>query len=841
LIIGLENEGCVVRSGSWNRRASTTGNGMARKWKAQEDWVQAPTDQRIDEIFPEEERQPYNEHPAYHRRFDRSERVLGKIRGGLQSEEYLAAKAASAPWKPFLRQVPVGRDGMPENPSLRAAVIELAMEKYCASWGLKRVVTHLGNLMARKGRDKRLRKAFLLPYTAEEVLRSVVLSGRFKYDGQHFDFAPRKRRGTTEEDKLDNYEAIIRNVADRACETGGGKALAAYLFRTWRNLYSPLVVETALGRGMLVPRKNGIDPRIGAIVLEASVFIAEPSGVVCYFAPEGSLSTRWKGFDPVVDVDVSLLEAAPADNAQLANARLNPSCPTDGLMSRMNFDLKVAFFTSHTAKWRQAASEFVEEELPARKWRGFTMSLSKPRMLPQVLRKVLYSVLEPDVRKAASRDPFAPYELYNWFAAGGGDRRIRRIQASEAFPATTFLLREFEDTIDAGSPLVRAMMQRTGMSKSSIKALRGLHWQKIGAHNCKAVLSMAGVPKERVPASKDAWKSVTKIVAKDAGGIPWLDHLPTEMRGRFMKAASSDWEGYRKLINGGDFIHALADTAASIAPLVTGVIATRRAFDPKIFALLVGLVGGEAFGLKRLRIFAHDWHSGTARRTSIQRTILKKAFGERLSTWMPLTADLETEHGTMIWLVNEDDLAAEGQEMQHCVGSYVSRCVAGYSHIAAFHGRDGTRSTAEFELYKGRINPVQHRTHWNGDPTGDVVHVYNAFLKANAKKKFEVVGGTDGGEVAQGLVTEASEEVLESIRQTYADILPARCLSWSKEKWREEVARFATEGASPIVFEPIVFEHGDHRDGCDEYGHQAVEDEFEFVVPDFDAGERAAA
>lgn len=749
---------------------------MARKWKSKEDWAAAPTDQRIDEIFPERDLDPARTSAT-----DwavRSEKVRGGIRNRLQSQEYLDAKAAAAPWKPFLRDVPLGRDGMPENASLRAAVVELAMEKYVGSWGLKLVVKHLADKMSRNGRDLRLKKD-LINFTAEEVLRSVVLAGRFKFDGKNFDFAPRKRKGKTEEEKLDNYEAIIRGVSERLCDDCGSQSLAGYLFRTWRNLYSPIVVETSRGRGMLIPSLTGVDGSIGAVVLEAFVVIAEPRGVVCYEAPQGSLTTRWRGYDPVVDVDVSKLVDDPVSSVDLAAARLNPSVAWDAAAARYNQVLRKAFLVSATSPWRAQAAAYVEEELHHSKWRGFVMSLSKIRMLTRVVRRVLHSVLEPEVRKAAGRDPFANYELYDWFAAGGGESRLRRLQASEAFPAATFMLPEFEQEIDEGRPLVQALMRRTGMSKSSVKTVRGLNWQKIGARNCKAVVSMGGVPKERVPTSKKDWDAVSKIVAPDAGGSPWVDHLPVEMRGRFMKAASSDWDAYGKLLDRQDFVHALVDTAAALSPLATGKISVRRSFDPAMFALLVDLVGGESFGVKRLRKFGHDWHAGTARRTAIQRTILKQAFGERLSTWNPLTDDLETEHGVMQWLVNEDDLAREGQEMRHCVGSYVSRCVQGTSHIASFIGADGTRSTAEFRLSGGRISPVQHQTYYNRSPTGDVVSVYEAFLKKYRAKKFEIARGVAGGEVTEGLVAEASEEVLESLRRTYADILPERCMSWS--------------------------------------------------------------
>lgn len=801
---------------------------MARKWKLKEEWAAVPADQRVDEIFTDSAWLP-----------GRTRKVRDGLKSLLQSQDYLAAKAASAPWKPFLRPVPVRADGMPENPTLRSAVVELSMEKFNERLKLEHVIDHLQATMDKGKRRTRLLKKFIAPFSAEEVLKSVVDSGRFKFNGEHFDFSPRKRRDNSEEAKLENYEAAIRNIADRACDTDGGKTLAGYLFRTWRNLYSPIAVDTSRGRGMLIPTRNGVDSRTGAFVAEALLVIAESHGVECYLAPEGSLVTRWKGYDPVVDVDV---ERLIPDGIGLAETRVSPAAPWELSLQRFNTAIGRAFSVSKLTPYREAASAYVEEEISPAKWRGFAMSLCRKRSLGRAVRQVLVSVLEPDVRRAALRDPFAKFSLYNWFAAGEPDKRLRRIQASEAFPVATFLLPELEEVIDAGKPLVAALMERTGMSKSSVKALGGLHWQKIGARNCRAVLSMGGVPKERIPSSKGAWACAAGIVGAEAGGRPWLDHLPVDMRHRFMKAASSDWQAYETLFSGDDFLHAMTDTAGSLMPLPTGRITTRKVFDPAMFALLVELVGGEAFGVKRLRKFGETWHAGVQRRVSIERTILKKAFGELLSTWTPLTENFENEFGTMRWLVTEDELAAEGQEMRHCVGSYVSRCVEGTSHIATFHGRDGTRSTAEFVLRNGAMSLVQHRTHRNKVPAGDVVRVFDAFQAANAKRKFKIVRGTSGGEdVAEGLIAEASEETLESIRRTFADLVPEHCLSWSGERWRKEMARFAQEGAELVPLERnLYYDDGYPNDqgfdfpDDDEEQALAQEGEFAWLEPNWE-------
>jgi hypothetical protein len=726
---------------------------------------------------------------------------------------------------------------MPKDAKTRRAVVKLVM-KHAGSTSLQWAIERL-NIQLRSGHsfdDDGESDLALVGNRGEEVLRSIVDHGRFTlkerknsystpYDSVAYDicFSPKKVTGSSPEAKDENFEAVIQAVGDRTCETDGGKALMSYLFRLYRYLYGALKIETELGRAVLVASKIGMDSETGPTVDAGHLFVVQADGVVCYRAPAGSIKTRWERWKPLISVDVPLLSRDEAATASMAAILIIPNKEYVDCIAttRANEDLRTAYRSKEFMPHRAAASIYVEEEISVDRWRGVAMTLSKVRRIEKSIRRSLFSLLEPDVRRAALRDPFADHAFYNWFAAGGGDRRVRRLQASESFPVASWFLPELEGIVDDGASLIGGLMDATGMSKSQVKGLRSMYWQSVGAKSYRAPLVMGGVPPERLPKAKKDWQVISEMTTVQAGGKDWVMHLPVAVRRAFMKAASSDWSGYHKLCKNHDFIHALADMTGSLAPLASGVLTTRKEFHPSLFALLLHLVGGESFGLKRLRRFGETWHAGAARRVSIERTITRKAFGERLASWHPLTADFEHPSGVMNWLVNEDELAAEGQVMRHCVGSYVSRCVSGQSHIASFCGADGSRSTAEFALRNGKVRSVQHQTHRNRTPSGDVVTVYDAFLKKVARKKFEVVRGIEGTEVQKGLTAPAPEEALAALRLTWADCLPDECQTWTTERWRSEAARFAIPGAQAFV----VLEH-DERVPEDEFYDEDMQHAF---------------
>lgn len=714
------------------------------------------------------------------------------------------------PWRERLSPVPLRRDGLPQDSKKRRAVLNLIMGRAGGTgfeWCVGALAYELSGRPNAEGADRNSHDSDAggpQVIAALEIIKSMVDHGRFAlvhvnrphYDDRKpfcIDFSPSRKRGTTPEEQDENFEAVIKAVGDRTCETAGGQALMSYLFRLYRYLYAARIVETDLGRGVLVASRIGMEADVGPVVVEGCLFVVQAGGIVCYTAPEGSIAMRWDRWKPVISVDPERIVVDEAGTASVAKMPLLPSSKSENCAATRNASeaLRRAYRVKELMPHRRAASVYVEEDICLDRWRGVASTLSKVRSIDRSLRIALFSALEPDVRKAALRDPQATYSLYNWFAAGGGDRRLRRLQASESFPIASRILPTVEKAVDDGYSLIEALSEATGMSKAQVRDLRSVYWQTVGARNLGAALAMAGVPQERMPTSKKDWQQVSEIVGQKINDGDWISLLPIEVRRKFMKAASSDWSGYRDLLMHRDFLRAVADMAESLAPLVTGRLTAERCLHTPIFVMIFVMVGGESFGLKRLRKFGDAWHAGVSRRVAIERTIKKKAFGNTLSRWPALAGDFANEFGEMRWLLDEDQLAAEGLEMGHCVGSYVDDCVQGGSYIASFRGSDGSRSTAEFFLDRGKIKPAQHKAHFNREPVGDVTKVYDAFLKHVSRKKFKDVRGVSGEDIRKGLWIPAQDEPLEAIIRMWVGSLPEECLTWNRDRWRAEARRYA--------------------------------------------------
>lgn len=112
-------------------------------------------------------------------------------------------------------------------------------------------------------------------------------------------------------------------------------------------------------------------------------------------------------------------------------------------------------------------------------------------------------------------------------------------------------------------------------------------------------------------------------------------------------------------------------------------------------------------GLSSLEKLSRDWH----REVLVQST--KAVSGEG---WGPGLEGLAISDGhlTLIELTNTQQLLAEGLAMQHCVGTYASKCVAGYARIISIrNARDIPTSTIELSQ-DGSI--AQHRGYRNRMP-----------------------------------------------------------------------------------------------------------------------------
>jgi hypothetical protein len=251
---------------------------------------------------------------------------------------------------------------------------------------------------------------------------------------------------------------------------------------------------------------------------------------------------------------------------------------------------------------------------------------------------------------------------------------------------------------------------------------------------CYEVLK--NLPVDRMPQSRRDWIGLSHLSG-------WKDRVNIVQWPNLVAAASRNWVGYADLA-GADFWHALDDTAKVLQSVFSGTM-TYYPSPPSgtVRDRLISEICGENFGLKRMRAFANVWHKGEARRTALTSSFRRVLFNQEPASWRPLTPEGFTcSTGRMAWLLNEDELAREGQEMNHCVGSYWNCCARGESHIAQVFANDGSRSTVQFRIgVDGGLELAQHHTHRDRRPSTACTAVVRAFEKAHSGQKFEIVPG----------------------------------------------------------------------------------------------------
>ena len=370
------------------------------------------------------------------------------------------------------------------------------------------------------------------------------------------------------------------------------------------------------------------------------------------------------------------------------------------------------------------------------------------RLMSESARYALMGMLDPEIRRRALRDPQADYAFYHLISQGSAEAARRKMQASDAFPLFTRLLRSpsHAKEICAGGSVSKAISVATGLPESHVRALRGVHWQRFG-HAMRGVLAifdhqdearpgireaMRALPADMLPHAQSDWQFMDDVASS---GVAEL--VPSDRRGDFWRAVRRDPAGWSKLVRG-DLKRALSDTAAGLAALATrrlpntdgwGVYGLcNRVLENMVFAH----VAGKAVSIKTLRAFAEVWHRDVGQRNTDVREIKRSLMGDiPMVTWAPLTNGVFShERGRLEWITDEDSIVAEGMRMSHCVGSYLGECAGGASHIAQVFGTDGTRSTVEFGVdLNGCPYVRQNMSFKDAEASGDCVEVVLAFLR----------------------------------------------------------------------------------------------------------------
>lgn len=577
-----------------------------------------------------------------------------------------------------------------------------------------------------------------------------------------------------------NWKAAVDGIVRRVSEDETVQERARKLFLQARNLYGSHPVETTHGRGVLVPQ--GFELTLdGPAITSAILFTDAPGGV--QVRTGRNVSVTWDGVLPVLGVGKGFRSNAKLAR-KLASERLAPRSSDVRAISDISHELWKA--SKYFKGRKQLVSEILGEDLDALRWRKFLKAIQRSNFLRFMIGSHVFKMLDPEARRAALRNPFATFSTYAWFRCTDEETARRRRQASESYPFMTGSLAQIEEKIDGGAPLADTVADLVGMTSAQLRSLGTLHWQRLGRviHDLDfTAKDFRGVPPERMPRTKKDW-------AVHMGKLAGFRRLMTpELAGLFNKAASNDPEGYTALLKK-DLAHALYSTAGDLLPLMTGRLRMRPEADWQARMAVISMIGGESFGLKRLRRFNEQWHAGTLRRTAVLQARRRKAFNGFSAKWRPLIdGEFVSENGKLRFLVDEDELVAEGQFMHHCVGSYVGNCVSGHSHIAVVEGSRGGRSTAEFVISDSGLHLQQHHTYYDREPPEDCVGVVADFLEAHAARNFQIVAG-EGGRSGYGVSVEADEEIVAELREMFSDCVPSAVLALDKEQWAEIMSRF---------------------------------------------------
>lgn len=202
---------------------------------------------------------------------------------------------------------------------------------------------------------------------------------------------------------------------------------------------------------------------------------------------------------------------------------------------------------------------------------------------------------------------------------------------------------------------------------------------------------------------------------------------------------------------------------------------------------IIVLMTGKDRTLGKISELSDKWHKDIS---IIEAKVIQKG---DTRTWVPLFEPLSINQYTATCLVSAVELSKEGLAMEHCVGSYVSRCQDGSCHIISLTDQDKRVST--IELY-------MKRSERDEDETEETTEVSNDLFKISLQQN-QGVGNSTPDENAIQAGTELVDWLnanphLLAIQEIKA-MLEARRLK--RENKNEEV--FAEEMTDMIGYNPF--------------------------------------
>jgi hypothetical protein len=342
---------------------------------------------------------------------------------------------------------------------------------------------------------------------------------------------------------------------------------------------------------------------------------------------------------------------------------------------------------------------------------------------------------------------------YNYLAAGDARLRRNRRQAAQLFPwlldnllwrdNLSTLAGRIRRSIDDGRPLIGELASRLNVSPSAVKAMRHCSADLLNGswHGDVRRLAWAleGITPEFRPRSPQAWQRMGEVV-EAIEQVTGASMDSQQNRLWLAAAAKRNFE-----------LPLIGDAAA----LTTGLADMRNALR-------------EVLGL---RISGHaDWHAGWLNRNPAVASAIEQVIHRSLGhiefarlleivrrwqdafrrqhatdnaenalirglTWRAPVEELRTGDWVIVPILSAAELIEEGQQMEHCVGSYISDCRMGRLQIwsvrDALGQRRSTLATRFQKAPSGWIAGIsQHRAKLNAKPDPASYAAARELLKA---------------------------------------------------------------------------------------------------------------
>ena len=379
---------------------------------------------------------------------------------------------------------------------------------------------------------------------------------------------------------------------------------------------------------------------------------------------------------------------------------------------------------------------------------------------------------------------------YNAYQRGEASAARNRIQAAAAVPLLGYLLgaedhraTRLRRLVDSGTPLWPALADTVGVPEEAVRWLRGKTADEISdawlGRIPELLHSLARLPPEKRPRSRDEWTAYTDfaLVLKHVSSAQrrtfWLRDLARlgwiAARQKFaaLGAAPSD------LLEIVDLLREITGAVGGeLLPLLAGY---RRDDDPEWqrVSAAVETLFLETGLLKQLRTSLR-WHELQLLPPIEEEADLPAANDgadsadstARLNHWpAPLTGPVKLGALSAHFLTTTSELRDEGLRMEHCVGSYASRCLFDGTTIVSLRKNDGrSLSTAELRLVghgeRLGFELVQHKAQRNGSPSAQATQA-----------------------MAQLLSRLADDDLQPRLLQMREQLLKRRTLDSNRQRW----------------------------------------------------------